>query len=190
MVTAELQAIAEASRAADRVLGIGLAPLASRAWEALAGVPDPEIPMVSIVELGIVRDVVVRGATVVVTVTTTYSGCPATEVITRDIGVALADAGIPDVRVETRLSPPWTTDWIAPEAKCKLRGFGIAPPHVIAPRIDVSGISPLRRRDFVVACPRCGSTSTRLLSQFGSTACKAQYRCDGCLEPFDYFKPH
>jgi ring-1,2-phenylacetyl-CoA epoxidase subunit PaaD len=190
MGTAELQAIANASRAADPVHAIGFTHLASRAWEALAGVPDPEIPMVSVVELGIVRDVVVRGATVVVTVTTTYSGCPATEVIMRDIGAALTNAGITDTRVETRLSPPWSTDWIAPEAKGKLRAFGIAPPHVVEPRIDVSGISPLRRRDVVVACPRCGSPSTRLLSQFGSTACKAQYRCDACLEPFDYFKPH
>jgi ring-1,2-phenylacetyl-CoA epoxidase subunit PaaD len=190
MVSAELQAIAEASRAADRVHGIGLPHLASRAWKALAGVPDPEIPMVSIVELGIVRDVVVRGMTVVVTVTTTYSGCPATEVIIRDIDAMLAAAGIADASIEMRLSPPWTTDWIAPEAKRKLSAFGIAPPHTIAPSIDVSGISPLRRRGVVVACPRCGSTRTRLLSQFGSTACKAQYRCDGCLEPFDYFKPH
>jgi ring-1,2-phenylacetyl-CoA epoxidase subunit PaaD len=161
----------------------------ARAWQALGRVPDPEIPMVSVVELGIVRDVRLDDATVVVTVTPTYSGCPAIEAIARDIGAALAEAGIAAARTETQLSPPWTTDWVTPEAKRKLRAFGIAPPHIAQPRIDVSGISPLRRR-VVVACPRCGSTRTRLLSQFGSTACKAQYRCDGCLEPFDYMKPH
>ena len=90
----------------------------------------------------------------------------------------------------TTLSPPWTTDWMAPEGKRKLAAFGIAPPHVIGPRVDVAGISPLRRVGVVVPCPRCGSSSTTLLSQFGSTACKAQYRCDACREPFDYFKPH
>ena len=162
----------------------------ARAWEALGRVPDPEVPVVSVVELGIVRDVRLDDGTVVVTVTPTYSGCPATETIARDIGAALADAGIGAARMETRLSPAWTTDWVTPEARRKLRIFGIAPPHVRERRIDVSGISPLRRRDSVVSCPHCGSARTRLLSQFGSTACKAQYRCDGCLEPFDYFKPH
>jgi ring-1,2-phenylacetyl-CoA epoxidase subunit PaaD len=162
----------------------------ARAWEALGRVPDPEVPVVSVVELGIVRDVRLDDDTVVVTVTPTYSGCPATEAIARDIGAALATAGFGQTRIETRLAPPWTTDWLTPEAKDKLRAFGIAPPRVAAPRIDVSGISPLRRRDRIVACPHCGSSRTRLLSQFGSTACKAQYRCDACLEPFDYFKPH
>ena len=90
----------------------------------------------------------------------------------------------------TQLAPPWSTDWIAPEAKPKLAAFGIAPPHLRAPRIDVTGISPLRRADVVVPCPRCASPRTRLVSQFGSTACKAQYRCEACREPFDYFKPH
>jgi ring-1,2-phenylacetyl-CoA epoxidase subunit PaaD len=159
-----------------------------RAWKALAAVPDPEIPIVSIVELGIVRAIRVEDGSLVVEVTPTYSGCPATEAITNDIRDALADCGIANVHVKTRLAPVWTTDRIAPEAKRRLREFGIAPPHVVAPRIDVTGISPLRR--FVaVACPRCGSMRTRLVSQFGSTACKAHYRCDECLEPFDYFKP-
>jgi ring-1,2-phenylacetyl-CoA epoxidase subunit PaaD len=162
----------------------------ARLWEALGRVPDPEVPVVSVVELGIVRDVRLDDGTVVVTVTPTYSGCPATEAIARDICTALAHAGIGAARMETRLSPAWTTNWVTPEARRKLRAFGIAPPHVGGPRIDVSGISPLRRGDSVVPCPHCGSTRTRLMSQFGSTACKAQYRCDGCLEPFDYFKPH
>jgi len=162
-----------------------------RVWDALGGVPDPEVPVVSIVELGIVRGVRFAAGGVRIEVTPTYSGCPATEMIATAIRERLAAIGIADVELVTRLSPPWTTDWLAPEAKRKLAEFGIAPPHVrAASRIDVAGISPLRRRSVVVPCPRCGSTQTSLLSQFGSTACKAQYRCDACLEPFDYFKPH
>jgi len=162
----------------------------ARVWDALAGVPDPEVPVVSIVELGIVRGVSVGEGGVRIEVTPTYSGCPATESIASAIRERLAGIGIADVELVTRLSPPWTTDWLAPEAKRKLAAFGIAPPHVTGARIDVAGISPLRRASVVVPCPRCGSTQTSLLSQFGSTACKAQYRCDACLEPFDYFKPH
>ena len=162
-----------------------------RVWDALGGVPDPEVPVVSIVELGIVRGVTFAAGGVRIEVTPTYSGCPATEMIATAIRERLAAIGIADVELVTRLSPPWTTDWLAPEAKRKLAEFGIAPPHVrAASRIDVAGISPLRRASVVVPCPRCGSSRTSLLSQFGSTACKAQYRCDACLEPFDYFKPH
>jgi ring-1,2-phenylacetyl-CoA epoxidase subunit PaaD len=101
----------------------------------------------------------------------------------------LAEIGVCDAELVTTLSPPWTTDWMSPEGKRKLAQYGIAPPH-LAGRIDVAGISPLRRRKVVVCCPRCGSNATSLLSQFGSTACKAQYRCEDCREPFDYFKPH
>jgi ring-1,2-phenylacetyl-CoA epoxidase subunit PaaD len=161
-----------------------------RAWDALSTVPDPEVPMVSVVELGIVRDVHVDGQGMVVLVNPTYSGCPATDVIASAIIDALAASGFAAPRVVSRLSPPWTTDWMAPEAKRKLAEFGIAPPGAAAPRIDVVGISPLRRENVAVPCPRCASTHTRLVSQFGSTACKAQYRCEACLEPFDYFKPH
>ena len=159
-------------------------------WAALAGVPDPEIPVVSIVELGIVRGVAWDGDRLVVKVTPTYSGCPATEMINTLICEALAAIGAADVAVVNQLSPAWSTDWIAPEARIRLKGYGIAPPHVMAGRVDVAGISPLRRAHVVVRCPRCESTNTQLLSQFGSTACKAQYRCSDCLEPFDYFKPH
>ena len=157
-------------------------------WHALGGVSDPEIPLVSIVELGIVRDVRFDDATLVVTLTPTYSGCPATETIHRAVGEALRASGVINARIETKLAPPWTTDRIAPEAKRRLRTFGIAPPRARASRVDVAGISPLRRRT-PVACPRCASSRTRLVAQFGSTACKAQYVCDECLEPFDYFKP-
>jgi ring-1,2-phenylacetyl-CoA epoxidase subunit PaaD len=167
-------------------------------WQVLDAVPDPEIPAVSVVELGILRGVqwdAADPATLVVTVTPTYSGCPATELIVTSIRDALVASGVAQVRIETRLSPAWTTDWLTPEARRKLRDFGIAPPDgvraVSAPvAIDVTGISPLRRAGVAVVCPRCGSKQTQLVSQFGSTACKAHYRCLACLEPFDYFKPH
>ncbi len=166
-------------------------PTMDAIWAALAAIPDPEIPVISLVELGIVRDVCWRGDQLVVTLTPTYSGCPATEVIAADVAAALTDAGIVGARIETRLSPPWTTDWIAPAAKARLADYGIAPPGVRAGvhadryrRPDAPHAAP------PVPCPRCGSTRTRELSRFGSTPCKAQYRCEDCLEPFDYFKPH
>lgn len=202
MVTAEHHALA---LAADASLHAGGAPTVDVVWEALAQVPDPEVPVVSIVELGIVRGVRWQEGRLRVEVTPTYSGCPATELINTMIRERLAAIGVVDVDLVQRLAPAWTTDWIAPEARGRLRGFGIAPPHVVgdggAPgatlrstpplaAIDVAGISPLRRARTPVPCPRCGSEATTLLSQFGSTACKAQYRCDACREPFDYFKPH
>ena len=160
------------------------------AWAALAAVPDPEIPVISIVELGIVRDVAFEDGELVVTVTPTYSACPATEVIAADIERALAASGVGRFRVRTQLSPPWTTDWITPAARERLRGFGIAPPGERA-KVRAIDIGALRRSAAVaVCCPRCGSPRTRELSRFGSTPCKAQYRCEDCLEPFDYFKPH
>jgi ring-1,2-phenylacetyl-CoA epoxidase subunit PaaD len=167
-------------------------------WNVLATVPDPEIPVVSVIELGILRGIAWDGdepTTLDVTVTPTYSGCPATELIAASIRDALTAAGVRTVRIATQLAPAWTTDWITADGRRKLRAFGIAPPDglraVSAPvAIDVAGISPLRRSTVAVACPLCASLSTRLLSQFGSTACKAHYRCLDCLEPFDYFKPH
>ena len=163
------------------------------AWRALGGVADPEIPVVSIVELGIVRDVALRDGKIVVTVTPTYSGCPATEVIAADIARALAAAGEGDCHIETVLSPPWTTDWIATAAKKRLAEYGIAPPGRRAAEasrtVDIRGLQR-RTPDAKVTCPRCGSSTTREQSRYGSTPCKAQYRCDDCLEPFDYFKPH
>lgn len=188
MTTAEQRAIAAAAAAARDVPPPSLDAL----WRALDAVPDPEIPVVSVVELGIVRALEWDRAdpgTLVARVTPTYSGCPATEVILAAVGDALVAAGAPRVRVQTQLAPPWTTDWIAPEAREKLRGYGIAPPAARAVPVDASRLVA-RRAPIVVACPRCGSEATRALSQFGSTACKAQYRCDACLEPFDYFKAH
>jgi ring-1,2-phenylacetyl-CoA epoxidase subunit PaaD len=171
-------------------------PSIAALWKVLEAVADPEIPVVSVVELGIVRSLAwdeSDPSVLIVRITPTYSGCPAHEVITAGIAHALMGAGVARIRIETQLSPPWSTDWIAAQARTKLREYGIAPPGAVgsrSTRIDLSGLRSLRRAPDVVACPRCGSERTRVLSQFGSTACKAQYRCDACLEPFDYFKPH
>ena len=143
----------------------------AQVYEWLADVPDPEIPVLSILDLGIVRDVTVEEA-VTVTLTPTYSGCPATEAIESDVLAALKGRGIGDVAIKRVLSPPWTTDWISEDGREKLRRYGIAPP------------SPSRE----IACPQCESTDTELVSEFGSTACKASWRCRECLEPFEYFK--
>lgn len=162
-------------------------------WSWLAAVPDPEIPAISITDLGIVRDVHWDADQLVVTVTPTYSGCPATEVIAASIRDAMTAHGIKDAKMETRLSPAWTTDWLTVEAKTKLRDYGIAPPVGLATneqRIDISRLSRRVPEAPVVACPRCASTNTEMLSQFGSTPCKSLYRCKACREPFDYFKCH
>jgi ring-1,2-phenylacetyl-CoA epoxidase subunit PaaD len=165
------------------------APDAAAIWRALASVVDPEIPVVSIVELGIVRGAERVGAEWVVTITPTYSGCPATRVIEADILAAVEAAIGERPRVVTVLAPPWTTDWIAPEARDKLHDAGIAPPHAAfgGPAADPR---PIAFHRAPVRCPNCGSLRTSELARFGSTACKAQYRCADCLEPFDYFKPH
>jgi ring-1,2-phenylacetyl-CoA epoxidase subunit PaaD len=159
---------------------------AERAWEALRAVPDPEIPVISVTELGIVRDVQVSGDTVAVAVTPTYSGCPATELIEAEIVTALRAAGAREVQVRQQLAPAWTTDWIDPAARERLRAWGIVPPGERAP---ATGVQPIRFVPRTLACPRCGSENTEQLSRFGATACKALYRCRGCGEPFEYFKP-
>jgi len=159
-------------------------------WRALADVADPELPTVSIVELGIVRDVARVGDEWIVTVTPTYSGCPATRIIESDIRTTLAAIG-ENVRIVTALAPAWTTDWIAPEGRQKLRDAGIAPPHPVTREgwLDSQPITFARSRP-AVRCPNCGSLKTAELARFGSTPCKAQYRCGECLEPFDLFKAH
>ena len=160
-------------------------------WRALGSVVDPEIPVVSVVELGIVRGVERTSDGWEVTVTPTYSGCPATRVIEDDVRTAIAAAVDEHARVVTALSPPWTTDWIAPEALAKLRAAGIAPPGAIASDgASVARPVAFGRPRAAIACPNCGSLRTAELARFGSTACKAQYRCADCLEPFDHFKPH
>ena len=147
----------------------------------LSEVADPEIPVVSITDLGIVRDVIV-GDGVTVALTPTYSGCPATEVIEQSVVEALQKYGIEDVSIERVLAPPWTTDWISAEGRQKLREYGIAPPAESASK------RALLHGTRKIACPRCDSTETEVVSEFGSTACKASYRCRACLEPFEYFK--
>jgi len=149
--------------------------------EWLADVPDPEIPVVSIMDLGIVRDVQCNGR-VVVSLAPTYSGCPATEAIEANVVAALQERGIVDVSIKRVLSPPWTTDWISVAGCEKLREYGIAPPAQGSSKRDLLGAGQ------VVPCPRCASQETELVSEFGSTACKASYRCTDCLEPFEYFK--
>jgi ring-1,2-phenylacetyl-CoA epoxidase subunit PaaD len=166
-------------------------PATAEIWSWLAEVPDPEIPVISVVDLGIVRDVAWEDDTLAVTVTPTYSGCPATSVINLAIEDALRARGIEKLRLKRSLTPPWTTDWIGAEGREKLRAYGIAPPidgtaadGRLAGRIDrLIGGSNL-----AIRCPRCGSTETELVSNFGSTPCKASRRCAACLEPFDYFK--
>ena len=142
-------------------------------WDWLDAVPDPEIPVISVVDLGIVRDVAWVGEAVVVKVTPTYSGCPATSIINLDIETALRAKGLDRIVIERQLSPAWTTDWLSQKGRARLEDYGIAPPQPAG--------GPQR-------CPQCHSTSVERLSQFGSTPCKAQWRCTECLEPFDYFK--
>ncbi len=161
----------------------------AQVWEWLADVPDPEIPAISIVDLGIVRDVALEGdGECTVTITPTYSGCPAMAVIAEAVADALKSHGVERVRIHTRLSPAWSTDWMSEAGKAKLKGYGIAPP--VEQAIDISGISRKRSMMPQVPCPHCGSQRTSVVSQFGSTPCKALYQCVDCLEPFDYFKCH
>ncbi len=171
----------------------GTRPSAEEILDWLGNVPDPEIPVISVTDLGIVREVRWDGDTLVVAVTPTYSGCPATAVIDMEIEAYLRGRGIETLRLERRLSPPWTTDWVTGAGREKLRAYGIAPPvdgtasagPMAARAARLSG-----RSNLTIPCPRCGSGDTRKVSQFGSTPCKAAYVCNACLEPFDYFKCH
>ena len=160
----------------------------TRAWDVLHGVLDPEVPAISVTDLGIVRDVIEHGDGLEVVVTPTYSGCPATEVIEQAITDAIDAAGLGPARVTQRRAPAWTTDWITPEGREKLRAYGIAPPGSCASSATVN-VSPIRLMARNVDCPRCGSSRTERLSAFGSTACKSLYRCIACREPFEHFKP-
>jgi ring-1,2-phenylacetyl-CoA epoxidase subunit PaaD len=156
----------------------------AQAWQVLEQVADPEIPVVSVCDLGIVREVRRDGQQLTVIVTPTYSGCPATELIQDEIRHALVTAGASSVEVQTRLSPAWSTDWISAAGRHKLREYGIVPPQAAN-----GGVQPIRVVPRSIECPRCGSRETTRLSQFGSTACKALWRCEQCKEPFEYFKP-
>lgn len=161
---------------------VDAAALRERALAALDTVTDPEIPVLTIADLGILRDVTVRDGVVEVTITPTYSGCPAMNLITLDIDAAFVRAGI-NARVHTSLTPAWTTDWLTDAARAKLAAFGIAPPEHTASRRALFG-------EAHPTCPQCGSADTELISEFGSTACKSLHRCRACREPFDAFKCH
>ena len=149
--------------------------------EWLSDVPDPEIPVLTIADLGILRDVTVDDD-VVIALSPTYTGCPATEMIEQSVIDTLRRQGIENVSIDRVLSPPWTTDWISEDGRDKLREYGIAPPEQGASK------RTLLQGERLIACPRCQSQDTEVVSEFGSTACKAAYKCKACLEPFEYFK--
>ena len=153
------------------------------AWAAAAQVVDPEIPVLTIADLGVLREVTVNDGQVEVAITPTYSGCPAMNMIALEIEMALEREGIRNSKIKTVLSPAWTTDWMSDEGRRKLKDYGIAPPMAGGGRRALFG-------EQQVACPQCGSVATEVLSEFGSTSCKALWRCTACREPFDYFKCH
>lgn len=163
----------------------------SNVMKLLEGIPDPEVPVLSILDLGIVRDVRIYPALgetlgVTVMITPTYNGCPAVDVIRMNIRMTLAAAGYNPVDIRTTLTPAWSTEWMTDAAREKLQAFGIAPPN----SVPIVCSLDLFQQDESVTCPRCGSYHTEMVSRFGSTACKALYRCLDCKEPFDYFKSH
>lgn len=155
-----------------------------RALEILETVKDPEVPVLSVVELGVVRKVEIEGDSVTVTLTPTYSGCPAMRVIEDDIRVALEAGGFREVTLKTVYAPAWTTDWMSAPAREKLRAYGIAPPHLVT----AEQLVPLGRTVRTIACPFCGSSNTTTESEFGSTACKSLHVCHSCRQPFEHFK--
>jgi len=157
--------------------------LRDKVWSVLSLVNDPEIPVLSVMDLGIIRDVLVTDDSITVMISPTYSGCPAMDVIGIQIKLALAAAGFTNIEVKQVLSPAWTTDWMTETGKEKLKAYGIAPP--VRKTFDKMYLEEL-----AVACPQCNSTNTSVISEFGSTACKALFKCEDCLEPFDYFKCH
>lgn len=155
-------------------------------WTLLQQVTDPEVPVLSILDLGIVRDVQVEGEEATVTITPTYSGCPAMDVISMNIRMLLLEQGIKKITIKQVLSPAWTTDWMSEAGKEKLRAYGIAPPQPLQQVCNTK----LFAEEEAIPCPQCGSYHTRRISEFGSTACKSLYQCNSCQEPFDYFKCH
>ena len=155
-------------------------------WSLLETVNDPEVPVLSIVDLGIVREVRMEEGHPEIVITPTYSGCPAMDMIRMNIRMTLLQQGYTDIKITTVLSPAWTTDWMSDKGKQQLLAYGIAPPTPVPVVCDLG----LFRHDEAIACPHCGSYHTAMISEFGSTACKALYRCEDCREPFDHFKCH
>jgi ring-1,2-phenylacetyl-CoA epoxidase subunit PaaD len=152
-------------------------------FSLLSEIPDPEIPVISIVELGVIRDVIISGKDIEVIITPTYSGCPAMKQMEDDVRKKMQEQGFENIKISTVYNPAWTTDWLSEEAKLKLQKYGIAPPEE-----STTDKSFLTGKPKNVTCPRCKSKNTVMISQFGSTACKALYKCNECLEVFDYFK--
>jgi ring-1,2-phenylacetyl-CoA epoxidase subunit PaaD len=152
-------------------------------FSLLSEIPDPEIPVISIVELGVIRDVIISGNDIEVIITPTYSGCPAMKQMEDDVRKKMQEQGFENIKITTVYNPAWTTDWLSEEAKLKLQKYGIAPPEE-----STTDKSFLTGKPKNVTCPRCKSKNTLMISQFGSTACKALYKCNECLEVFDYFK--
>jgi ring-1,2-phenylacetyl-CoA epoxidase subunit PaaD len=157
--------------------------LKTQIYKILANVCDPEVPVLSILDLGIVRDILLHEKEIEIIITPTYSGCPAMNMIAMNIRIEMATHGFENVKIKEILSPAWTTDWMSEDGKRKLKEYGIAPPQY---RVEDLGL----RVERDIPCPLCDSTNTELLSEFGSTSCKALHRCKDCLEPFDYFKCH
>jgi ring-1,2-phenylacetyl-CoA epoxidase subunit PaaD len=157
--------------------------LKTQIYKILANVCDPEVPVLSILDLGIVRDVLLHEKEIEIIITPTYSGCPAMNMIAMNIRIEMATHGFENIKIKEVLSPAWTTDWMSEDGKRKLKEYGIAPPQY---RVEDLGL----RVEKDIPCPLCDSTNTELLSEFGSTSCKALHRCKDCLEPFDYFKCH
>ncbi len=154
-------------------------------WQILETVSDPEVPVLTVVDLGVIRKVEEQEGKLAIVITPTYSGCPAMNVIEMNIRIALAAEGYPDAQISTVLSPAWTTDWMSEAGKQKLKAYGIAPP--VGGVVDKSALFAEPKK---IPCPICDSLDTEMISQFGSTACKAHHKCNTCLEPFDYFKCH
>lgn len=160
---------------------------ADKIWSLLEEVVDPEVPVLSVIDLGIIRDVLINDDEVEVVITPTYSGCPAITRIEWDIRIKLAESGYKNIKISNRLSPAWTTDWMTEIGKQKLKAYGIAPPGA---GHSTCNDPELFAEEEAIQCPRCNSYNTKLISQFGSTACKALYQCQDCKEPFDHFKCH
>ena len=168
---------------------LAAASRAERAWDVLSTVLDPEVPAVSVCDLGIVRDVIEHDDGLEIVLTPTYSGCPATEVIEHDVLQAIAAAGLGPARATLRRAPAWTTDWISAEGRAKLLAYGIVPPGPASTAEVPIRFFPRAAKTIALPCPRCGSHHTERLAAFGSTACKATWRCLDCQEPFEHFKP-
>jgi len=156
-------------------------------WDFLKEIPDPEVPAINIVELGVVRDVLMEDDKIQITITPTYSGCPAMKVMEEDILSTLKEKGFQNITIKTVFSPAWTTDWMSEETKSKLKTYGIAPPEKLAAEQIFPFLSDKKK---TIACPYCNSENTVLKSQFGSTVCKALYFCNNCTQPFEHFKCH